>query len=353
MRVGAAPGTAGDEDVFAVTNSGTVGVVVTAETNDLTLGLGRPCVVDTGINVRDAAGAVITSNDDTTAIGACSRVTFGLAPGATRYIHVTEYNDDATIARYALRVTRRVAVCGDGTREAGLEVCDDGNLMPGDGCSATCTQETGYTCNAASPSVCTLNPFQPIPLACTDMSTGATTILASGDDTLAATAALPFPITTYGTTHTHFAASTNGWVALFTSAGATRPTSTAGNPTTVPSTSSPNDVIAPFWDDLVLDAPGLTSKTTGTAPNQVFTIEWNAHTWATPSATGLKFQVQFREAGGFDFHYCAGAGDAGRSTGVEATIAAENAAGTAGSFIGINTAGVVTPGTSAFRWTLP
>ena len=32
-----------------------------------------------------------------------------LAPGATRYIHVTEYNDDATIARYALLITRRSA----------------------------------------------------------------------------------------------------------------------------------------------------------------------------------------------------------------------------------------------------
>lgn len=249
--MGAAPGTAGDEDVFAVTNTGTAGIIVTAETNDLTLGLGRPCVVDTGINVRDAAGAVITSADDSTGIGACSRVSFGLVPGATRYIHVTEYDDNAVIARYALRVTRRVAVCGDGTREAGLEVCDDGNTMAGDGCSATCTQETGYTCNAASPSVCTLNPFQPIPLACTDMTSGTTTILASGDDTIAATAALPFPVTTYGTVHTHFAASTNGWLALLTSAGATPPsTSFATNATTVPSSSSPNDLIAPFWDDL-------------------------------------------------------------------------------------------------------
>ena len=36
-----------------------------------------------------------------------------------------------------------------------------------------------------------------------------------------------------------------------------------------------NPVIAPFWDDLVLpDTSHLVYKTTGTAPNRIFTIEW-------------------------------------------------------------------------------
>ncbi len=47
--------------------------------------------------------------------------------------------------------------CGDGI-VAGNEQCDDGNTTPGDGCSATCTIEQGYACvaNAAPPpgSVC-------------------------------------------------------------------------------------------------------------------------------------------------------------------------------------------------------
>ncbi|MSP17683.1 MAG: DUF4215 domain-containing protein, partial [Myxococcales bacterium] len=33
-----------------------------------------------------------------------------------------------------------VAVCGDGAM-AGFEQCDDGNTIPGDGCSGTCTRE--------------------------------------------------------------------------------------------------------------------------------------------------------------------------------------------------------------------
>ncbi len=44
------------------------------------------------------------------------------------------------------------AVCGDGA-VAGTEACDDGNLADGDGCSATCTVETGWACSGA-PSAC-------------------------------------------------------------------------------------------------------------------------------------------------------------------------------------------------------
>jgi cysteine-rich repeat protein len=34
--------------------------------------------------------------------------------------------------------------------------CDDGNIINGDGCSSTCTIETGYSCNTSSnPDICT------------------------------------------------------------------------------------------------------------------------------------------------------------------------------------------------------
>lgn len=44
------------------------------------------------------------------------------------------------------------AICGDGAI-AGAEVCDDGNAVDGDGCSALCAVESGFDCNGA-PSVC-------------------------------------------------------------------------------------------------------------------------------------------------------------------------------------------------------
>ncbi|RJS26239.1 hypothetical protein DRW03_06955 [Corallococcus sp. H22C18031201] len=43
-------------------------------------------------------------------------------------------------------------VCGNGMLDDG-ELCDDGNTKAGDGCSASCTVEAGYTCNQ-NPSVC-------------------------------------------------------------------------------------------------------------------------------------------------------------------------------------------------------
>ncbi|MBT4935259.1 hypothetical protein HOL21_04780 [Candidatus Woesearchaeota archaeon] len=45
------------------------------------------------------------------------------------------------------------AVCGNDVEETG-EACDDGNEDADDGCSATCTLETGWTCTG-EPSVCT------------------------------------------------------------------------------------------------------------------------------------------------------------------------------------------------------
>lgn len=44
--------------------------------------------------------------------------------------------------------------CGNGYVE-GSEMCDDGNLIDGDGCSSSCQVESGWTCTGANPSVCT------------------------------------------------------------------------------------------------------------------------------------------------------------------------------------------------------
>jgi cysteine-rich repeat protein len=44
--------------------------------------------------------------------------------------------------------------CGNGQLESS-EVCDDGDISPGDGCNGACRVEFGFTCTPASPSVCT------------------------------------------------------------------------------------------------------------------------------------------------------------------------------------------------------
>lgn len=48
------------------------------------------------------------------------------------------------------------SVCGDGTLDLG-EACDDGDVLPNDGCNSTCQVESGWTC-VSEPSVCTANP---------------------------------------------------------------------------------------------------------------------------------------------------------------------------------------------------
>jgi cysteine-rich repeat protein len=45
-------------------------------------------------------------------------------------------------------------LCGDSTKDDG-EACDDGNDVSHDGCSDTCTVESGYACDEATPNVCT------------------------------------------------------------------------------------------------------------------------------------------------------------------------------------------------------
>src|SRR5262249_32267970 len=40
------------------------------------------------------------------------------------------------------------AICGDGVIRDPLETCDDDNVRPGDGCSATCETEPGWICNS-------------------------------------------------------------------------------------------------------------------------------------------------------------------------------------------------------------
>ncbi|AGC43165.1 hypothetical protein MYSTI_01833 [Myxococcus stipitatus DSM 14675] len=46
-------------------------------------------------------------------------------------------------------------ICGDG-KLGGVEVCDDGNQLSGDGCNSVCQVEPGYTCTG-EPSVCDNN----------------------------------------------------------------------------------------------------------------------------------------------------------------------------------------------------
>jgi len=57
-----------------------------------------------------------------------------------------------TAGTWDIAFTYAPIVCGDGAPE-GAEACDDGNAAAGDGCTPTCTLESGYFCSG-TPSLC-------------------------------------------------------------------------------------------------------------------------------------------------------------------------------------------------------
>ena len=75
-------------------------------------------------------------------------------PGARFLRTKTAVPDAAELTSVRPTVTLEKAGCGD-TLLILPETCDDGNKVGGDGCSATCTRETGFDCNPYThPTVC-------------------------------------------------------------------------------------------------------------------------------------------------------------------------------------------------------
>ena len=187
--------------------------------------------------------------------------------------------------------------------------------------------------------------FTAISAACVDTS-AATALGVTADDTTSSIAALPFAFSYFGQSATHFTVSSNGFLQLFGSAAGSG--SSAASNGSLPSTSTPNGVLAPFWDDLApITDSNVYTQTTGTAGSRTFVAEWR--NWKTFSGSNdLTFQVHVLEATGeVQFHYCAmsaGTDTTQRHTGSSATIGAENFAGTLGLSISRDTAGAVMTG---------
>ncbi len=192
-----------------------------------------------------------------------------------------------------------------------------------------------------------LVPYTPTPITAACVTTGTWTSptrssTGAADDANTPIAPLPFAFTYYGGEVTHYSANVNGIAQLWTSATGTQVA--AFTNARLPSTSTPNGVVAAFWDDLYMGtAFDLRTQTTGTAGSQVFVIEWVN---ARPGSSGpeFTFQAHFYEGTNvIEYHYCSvGTGD--RASGSEATIGVENLTGTEGVTISHNTAGAVATG---------
>jgi subtilisin family serine protease len=166
---------------------------------------------------------------------------------------------------------------------------------------------------------------------------GDTPLGLTGDDEFMQVS-LPFEEFFYGNLYTTAFVGTNGHINFL---GGSREFSNGG----IPSTSTPNAAIYPFWDDLVLDAQSqVMTKTMGTAPNRQFLVEWrNAGIFNDPGR--VDFEAVLSEGGSITFHYRNLSPGSARESGNSATVGIENAAGTDAFQYSLNTAGL-TDGTS-------
>ncbi|WP_437689510.1 DUF4215 domain-containing protein [Sorangium sp. So ce176] len=134
---------AGDVDVFSVSVPDGAFGRLRAETLDGPLGTACSALgVDTVVTIFDGSMVALDSNDDIAGDNTCSSLALNRL-GAGDYfvsVQISPEVEPATLDQtldYTLSLTLDTAVCGDGVLEP-PELCEDGNTIGGDGCSAAC-----------------------------------------------------------------------------------------------------------------------------------------------------------------------------------------------------------------------
>ena len=135
-----------------------------------------------------------------------------------------------------------------------------------------------------------------------------------------------FSFTYYGNTYTQFYVNSNGMI-LFGAGSST------GAEAPIPTATAPNNFIAAFWDDLVVDGTGKILYTTiGAAPNRKLIIQFNNMGFYSPPPFMGSFTVILQETSNIikiqDRLIVDNTSD--RAHGGSATIGIENSDGTAG-----------------------
>jgi len=140
-----------------------------------------------------------------------------------------------------------------------------------------------------------------------------------GDDGFAGPVPIGFNFPFYGNTYNGLYFSTNGLVTFGVG-------STTWSNVDIPHPNSPNNFVAPFWDDLqVCGTQAIYYKQGGTAPNRYFVTEWhNVSRLGAPSSP-LTFEAVLYESGLVLFQYQSLAGILDSNT-----VGIENSAGEIG-----------------------
>jgi serine protease len=139
-----------------------------------------------------------------------------------------------------------------------------------------------------------------VPLAWVDVTPGTRLTSASNGDDAVSTLAIGFPVTYFGQTYTTAFVSSNGFLTLGSSSGATTPLNGA-----LPTTAAPNGMVAPFWDDLNPAAGGdVYAGITGSAPNRTLHVEWfNVPHFTFGSSGTVTVELSLKENGDVRFQY--------------------------------------------------
>ena len=150
------------------------------------------------------------------------------------------------------------------------------------------------------------------------------------DDWFSTMNGLPFPIRFYGQSYSSLQVHTNGFITF----GTTTLTSLQVRENTfLPASGLPNNLVALFWDDLVVGSGAeINYAITGTAPNRALVIEFLGLQDFSSSSASLSGQIRLYEAVGaansrIELVYGANGGWGGD---VQCTIGIENSAGTSG-----------------------
>jgi len=141
----------------------------------------------------------------------------------------------------------------------------------------------------------------------------------------------------FGNTYTDFYVTSNGLVMFGSS-------STQYRNRTIPNGGSPNNYIAPFWDDLVIHSSGdIMYQTIGTAPNRKLVIQFtNMSFWNSPVLLGTFQVILYEGSNNIQTQYRSIVDlTSSRASGNSATVGLENSNGSAGVLASYATAGYI------------
>ncbi|TMR98534.1 S8 family serine peptidase [Nonomuraea basaltis] len=193
------------------------------------------------------------------------------------------------VSRCSSGATSAVTVAGDVVKDVELPLRGDG---------------FGYTCRSGAQAYVA----------------GTEKLALTGDDE-AVQVTLPFPIPFYGAGQAKAWIGTNGFLTF-----AADRIVTASNGR-LPTTTTPNNAVYPYWDDLTVDAQGgVYTAVTGTAPHRVFVVEWRNVNFYSDTSQRISFSALLGEDGSIGFRYKDIESE--RDQGTSATVGIENAGGT-------------------------